>query len=137
VIASIIYGAAAIATGMQLWWLMSWAIWGRHINPLEYIGLLGSVALLVAAVLGLRRGSNVQFVAACGLLLLWPIYAVLLYATWVSPSNSFTFKAAIHGSVPAAMLLGASICAGIQLTARNQRKHESPTGSSTKSREVG
>jgi len=109
---------------------------GRHINPLEYIGLLGSVVLLVAGLLGLRRGSNVQFVAVCGLLLIWPIYAVALYATWVSPSNSFTFKGGVHGSVPAAMLVGASICSGIQLSAsfRSQRKHQSPTESSTNSR---
>jgi hypothetical protein len=95
---------------------MSWAIWGAPIHPLEYIGLLGSVVLLVAIVSRLRRYSNVQLIALCGLLLLWPFYALLMYATWLNPSGSFTFKAAIVGSVPAAMLLGASICAVIQLS---------------------
>lgn len=114
--ASVTYGLTAIATGVQLWWLTSWAIWGAPINPLEYIGLLGSVVLLVATLLGLRRHRNVRFVALCGLLLLWPFYALLMYATWLNPIGSFTFKAAIVGSLPAAMLLGASICAVMQLS---------------------
>jgi hypothetical protein len=111
------YGATALATGVQLWWLMSWAIWGAPINPLEILGLLGSVVLLVAAVSGLRRHSSVQRTALCGLLLLWTAYAPLMYSTWLNPSASFTFKTAIVGSVPAAMLLGASIYAGIQFSA--------------------
>jgi hypothetical protein len=113
VLASTIYGATAIATGVQLWWLMSWALLGAPINPLEIVGLLGSVVLLVATVSGLRRHSSAQRIALCGLLLLWPAYALLMYTTWLNPSASFTFKAAIVGSVPAAMLLGASIYAGI------------------------
>jgi hypothetical protein len=118
VLASVIYGVTAIVTGVQLWWLMSWAIWGAPTNPLEYIGLIGSVVLLVATFLGLRRHRTVQFIALCGLLLLWPVYALLMYATWLNPNPnvSFTFKAAIVGSVPAAMLLGASICAVMQLS---------------------
>ena len=116
-LASTIYGATAIATGVQLWWLISWAIWGAPINPLEYVGLLGSIVLLVATVLGLRRYSNVQLIVLCGLIMLWPIYALLMYTTWLNPSPnaSFTFKAAIVGSVPAAMLLVASVCAVMQL----------------------
>jgi hypothetical protein len=115
---------------------MSWALWGAPLNPLEYIGLLGSLVLLIAAVLGFRRDSKIQSIAVCGLLLLWPFYAFLLYATWLKPSNSFTFKAAAVGSIPAAMLVGASICAGIQLNAskRTQRRHKSSTGSSTNPR---
>ncbi|MGC0777808.1 MAG: hypothetical protein WCD68_11420, partial [Candidatus Acidiferrum sp.] len=70
-----IYGATAIATGVQLWWLMSWAIWGAPLSPLEYIGLLGSAVLLVAAVVGLRKRRIVHFLALGGLLLLWPFYA--------------------------------------------------------------
>src|ERR1700676_883204 len=96
---------------------MSWAIWGAPINPLEYFGLLGSVVLFAATVSGLRRHNNVHRIALCGLLLLWPFYALLMYATWLNPDGSFTFKAAIFDSVPAAMLLGASISAGIQFSA--------------------
>jgi hypothetical protein len=117
VLASIIYGATAIATGVQLWCLMSWAIWGAPINPFEYIGLLGSVVLFAATVSGLRRHNNVHRIALCGLLLLWPFYALLMYATWLNPDGSFTFKTAIVDSVPAAMLLGASISSGIQFSA--------------------
>jgi hypothetical protein len=100
VLASTIYGATAVATGVQLWWSMSWAVWGAPINPLEYFGLLGSVVLLVATVSGLRRHCHVQRMALCGLLLLWPFYVLLMYATWRNPSGSFTLKAAIRSSVP-------------------------------------
>ena len=120
-----IYGATAIATGVQLWWLMPWAIWGARLTPLEYIGLLGSAVLLAAAVLALRKHRNVQFLALGGLLLLWPFYAVLMYATWLTPSASFTFRAATIGSVPAAMLLGATAYAGMQVSA-SWRTRRSP-----------
>jgi hypothetical protein len=117
VLASSIYGATAIATGIQLWWLMSWAIWGAPINPLEYVGLLGSIVLLVATVLGLKKYHNVQFIALFGLIMLWPIYGLLMYTTWLKsgPNSSFTFKAAIVGSVPVAMLLVASVSTVMQL----------------------
>ena len=115
-LASAIYGATAIATGVQLWWLMSWAIWGAPITPLEYVGLLGSVVLLVATFPGCQKLRYGQFIVLCGLSLLWPFYALLVYETWLNPSVWFTFHAAIVGSVPPAMLLGASICAAIQLS---------------------
>jgi hypothetical protein len=125
VLASTIYGATGIATGVQLWSLLSWAVLGVPINPLEIVGLLGSVVLLVSAVSGIRRRYGVERIALCGLLLLWPVYALLVYATWLNPNASFTFKAAIVDSVPAAMLLGASICAGIQFSA-SRRIRRSP-----------
>ncbi len=124
-LASAIYGATGIATGVQLWWLMSWAIWGVPLNPLEYVGLLGSAVLLTAAVLGLRKRRNAKFLASGGLLLLWPFYAILIYATWLTPSVSFTFRAATIGSVPAAMLLGSTVYAGMKVSA-SWRAHRSP-----------
>jgi hypothetical protein len=115
-----VYTATAIATGVQLWWFILWAMWGAPTSPLEYMGLFGSVVLLVAAVLGLRRRRNVHFLAVGGSLLLWPFYAVLMYETWLNPSASFTFKAAMAGSVPAAMLLAATVYAGVQAYASRQ-----------------
>src|ERR1700741_1835715 len=113
---SIIYSATAVATAVQLWWFMSWATWGAPLSPVEYFGLLGSVVLLVAVVLNPRKHGKVQFVVLFGLLLLWPFYALLMYGTWLTHNVSFTFKSAIVRSVPAAMLLGASILAGIQVS---------------------
>jgi hypothetical protein len=115
VLATVIYGVTAIATGIQLWWLMSWAIWGARIKPVEYMALLGPVILFVAAMLGLRRNRSLRLIALAGLLLLWPFYASLMYETWLNPGVTFTFRAAIVGSLPASMLLVATLFVGVQL----------------------
>jgi hypothetical protein len=78
------------------------------------MAFLGPVILLVAAALALRKNRSVRLITLSGLLLLWPFYASLMYETWLNPGVSFTFTAAITGSVPALMLLVATLFVGVQ-----------------------
>jgi membrane-associated HD superfamily phosphohydrolase len=78
---SLIYLAAGITTGWQLYRLMMWAIWGRPTSASEYVALLGALILVVAAFSGLFSRSACTIIAAAACTLLWIFYLPALVVT--------------------------------------------------------
>src|SRR3972149_5229785 len=51
----LMYGITGLATGVQVFRLVMWAVWGKAVHPLEHVSLLGSVVLITVAFVGLWR----------------------------------------------------------------------------------
>ncbi len=67
----LLYAATAIATAVQVYWLLMWSIWGAPTSVTQYVALLGSLILLIAAVLHPIRDKIANVTAAIGLVALW------------------------------------------------------------------
>jgi len=105
VLALLLYALTAIATGVQLWYLLSWAIWGAPTSPLQYVALFGSVVLLVAAVFARWKPRIAAIVACTGAFLLWFFYGPALYTLWHNPPLSFRFDTTPVVLLPMALLI--------------------------------
>jgi len=112
VLALLLYALTGLATGVQLGYLLSWAIWGAPTSPLQYVALLGSVALLVAAVLSMWKPRAATTVALGGSLLLWCFYGPALYTLWREPPLSFRFNKVFVVLLPLALLIAVTGYAG-------------------------
>ena len=71
----LLYLIAGLLTGLQVYSLVALGAYGAPVSPLEFLSLLGSLTLLVAAYVSLwrpRAGARVALIAA---LLIWCFYA--------------------------------------------------------------
>ena len=71
----ILYLVTAIVTGVHLWSLLSFALYGAPFNLLELISLLGSFSLLLAAYISLFRPHAGARLALIACLVMWCFYA--------------------------------------------------------------
>jgi hypothetical protein len=69
-----LYFATGLATAFQLYWLMMWAIWGRQTRTIEYVAMLGSGVLILAATFWPTAKRMAHAVALIGAGLLWLVY---------------------------------------------------------------
>lgn len=74
-LAFVLYFVAAVFTGYHLYALMSLVVYGVPLNPLELVGFLGSVSLLIAAYVSLFRTRAGGRIALIACLALWCFYA--------------------------------------------------------------
>src|SRR3989304_5417458 len=51
----LLYAITGLATGVQVFRLVMWAVWGKAVHPLEHVSLLGSVVLITVAFVSLWR----------------------------------------------------------------------------------
>jgi hypothetical protein len=107
--------STAIATAIQVWYALMWAIWGAPTSPLEYVALLGAIVLLVAAVIAYWKPRLALVIAIGGLILLWMWYGPSLYMLFTNPPLSFRFATSwILPLTPIALLISCSIYAVAQ-----------------------
>ncbi len=73
-----LYFVTGIITGFHVYTLMLLSLYGVPINPLEFVSLLGSLCLLIAAYLSLFNPRAAAKVALLASLLIWCFYAPAL-----------------------------------------------------------
>lgn len=71
----ILYFVTAVVTGFHLWTLLSFALYGAPFNLLEFVSLLGSFCLLIAAYVSLFRPYAGGRLALIACLVMWCFYA--------------------------------------------------------------
>ena len=69
-----IYLATALATGVQVYWRLMWAIWGAPTHTVQFISLGGSCALLLGSGVALFRPKAAAVIALFGSLLISSYY---------------------------------------------------------------
>lgn len=74
----LLYAITGVATGAQVFSLVMWAVWGKPVHPLQYVSLLGSVALTAAAFFSVWRPRQAAWVALAALVPVWSFYGPAL-----------------------------------------------------------
>jgi hypothetical protein len=71
---ALVFGTTGAVVGWGALKAISWAAWGRAPHPTEFAALLGSSAVLVAALVSLIRPRHGAALALAGALAIWPMY---------------------------------------------------------------
>lgn len=71
----VLYFVTAIVTAFHLYSLLSLAVYGAPVNPVEMIALLGSLGFLIAAYVSLFRAHTAARIALISALAVWCFYA--------------------------------------------------------------
>ncbi len=80
--ALLLYLTTALATGAQVCWLLAWSIWGAPTSRTQYVALCGSLVLLIAALLAIRKARAAATTALCASVAIWSFYAPALVVTF-------------------------------------------------------
>jgi len=85
-VAALVTLLAGLSTGYQVARQIMWAIWGAPVIWTEYVGLAGSICLVVAA--GMKIFKHALFLATSvvGNFALWAFYGPALWATAQTPT---------------------------------------------------
>ena len=75
----LLYAITGGTTGVQVFRLVMWAVWGKAVHPLGHVSLLGSVVLIVVAFFSLWRPRPAAWVALIATLCMWSFYGPALY----------------------------------------------------------
>jgi hypothetical protein len=70
-----LYLIAGALTGFQVYSLLALGVYGAPVSPLEFLSLLGSLVLIVAAYLSLWKPRVAARVALLAALTIWCFYA--------------------------------------------------------------
>lgn len=70
----LLYLVTGLVTGFHIWTLLSLALYGVPVDPLELVALLGSFCLLIAAYLSLYRPYIAARLALLASLAVWSFY---------------------------------------------------------------
>lgn len=76
-----LYLLTGIATGLHVLYLLSWAVWGAPTHPLQYISVVGSLVVIVAAYVSLFKPRIAARFALLGLAAVWPFYVTAVVRT--------------------------------------------------------
>jgi hypothetical protein len=74
-----LYFLTGLATGGLVLYTLSWGIWGAPTSPLEFVSLLGSVFLIVAAVVSQTNRKRAGRIALCAMVMIWSFYAPAIF----------------------------------------------------------
>lgn len=74
----LLYFVTGVTTGFHVYTLLSLAVYGAAFNPLEWVALLGSFCLLVAAYVSLIRPYAAARLALVAALAIWCFYGPAL-----------------------------------------------------------
>ena len=94
-----LYAIAGILTAVHLYLLLVFTAHAPAVNVLEWVALLGSLWLLVAACLSLYRPRVAAQVALIACLLIWTFYAPATVKTMQAKvlNHRGTFEHSVHG----------------------------------------
>jgi hypothetical protein len=70
----LLYLAAGLITGFHVYTLLALAVFGVPANPLEFVSLLGSMCLLIAAYVSLFKPHAAAKLALIAALAVWSFY---------------------------------------------------------------
>src|SRR5678809_143032 len=74
VVLLVLYLFTGIATAIPVVWALGWALWGAPTSPTEYLSLLGSLILVVSALMNLWNRRLAARVALAGAFAVWSFY---------------------------------------------------------------
>ena len=95
--ASALYLVTAIATGVHVFYLAMWSIWGAPKNPLHYVVFAGCVVLAIAALVAPFRPRAAAILALVGSIAALFFYVpALIYTSLVSLAYGAAIKDAIR-----------------------------------------
>lgn len=77
----LLYLATALTTATQVYFLTAWSMWRRPITPSQFIALVGSLVLLVAALMVRWKPRLASILALCSCVLIWCFYAPAIVYT--------------------------------------------------------
>ena len=77
----ILYFAAGLITGFHVYSLMALAVYGVPVNALEFLSLLGSLCLVIAAYISLYKPQVAAKLALIAALAMWSFYAPAIAKT--------------------------------------------------------
>lgn len=112
---SLLFVLTGLATGLQVYYSLSWAIWGAPVQPYQYMAFIGPAVLGVAAIFSPRRRRTAGLLGLVGSVRLWIWYKPALYAVWVNPPVPFRFRVAF---VPILFLVFATVLSIIMIVRR-------------------
>lgn len=69
-----VYFVASVVTGFHVYTLLAMALYGIPANPFELVSLLGSLILLIAAIVSLFKPHAAARMALVASLLIWSFY---------------------------------------------------------------
>lgn len=69
-----LYFVTGLVTGFHVYTLLALAVYGVPINPLEFVSLLGSLCLLIAAYLSLFKPNAAAKLALIAAIAMWSFY---------------------------------------------------------------
>jgi hypothetical protein len=107
----LLYLATALTTATQVYFLTAWSMWRAPITSSQYIALVGSFVLLVAALMVRWIPRLATILALCSCVLIWCFYApALVYTLSRLPSipELRTFLPSLALSLVPAILLALS-----------------------------
>jgi hypothetical protein len=70
----LLYFVTGVVTAIPVMWALGWAVWGAPISPLEYVALLGSLILVISALMPSAKRRLAARVAFVGALAVWSCY---------------------------------------------------------------
>ena len=112
----VLYFATGVATALQLYWAMMWAVWGRQTRTVELVAMLGSGVLIFISTFGPTQKRLTHLVAMLGSFLLWLVYGPSVPELF-DPTSHWpdAWTATIILLSPFLLLIGATLCAAIFL----------------------
>ncbi len=79
-VAFFLYTFTAIATAIPVVWALGWAVWGAGTSPTEYLSLLGSLFLVIAAFVSFSNRRLAARFALVGTVAIWSFYFTAIAA---------------------------------------------------------
>jgi hypothetical protein len=108
-LATILYAATAFATGVQVYWLLAWGIWGAPTSPWQYVSICGSLALLIAGLVSRWKRRAAAFTAVGASLALWCFYAPALIHSLAAWPTKVTVQAGLMAFTPLFLLVMSTV----------------------------
>jgi hypothetical protein len=108
----LLYFATGLATGLQLYRLMMWGVWGRPTRTIEYVGVLGSGVFILMAAFGPTRKRPTHLAALVAAALLWMVYGQSVLELFSPPApwpEEWSVRLAMFG--PLSLLTLSTLCA--------------------------
>ena len=136
--ALLLYVTTALATGAQVYWLLMWSIWGAPTSRTQYISLCGSLALLIAGLLAIRKARAAATTAFCASVAIWSFYGPALLVTLVRLLNSTLasnpsrvvrlLESSLLALIPVGLLIASTYHALVSLRRKTIARVESQLG---------
>ena len=131
---SALYLLTGLIVGLQVFMSLMQAVWGAPTHPVQYIGLVGALILILASVVALFRGRAGGLVAFGASVLCWAFYLPAMWATLAR--SRFTLAALPFVLIPLALLSGTTIHGWFRISRRRSSHWAFPDAATNKARRL-
>ena len=112
--AIIVYASAGLATALQQYRNLMWAIWGAPTYTIQYVGLLGAVVIFLSGLVAIFSEVWAHRVALIGALVAWAFYggALIQSVPELARRGGLPIGEVILFLGPSVLLMAATVLAG-------------------------